>query len=820
MTACGSWREPRPAWNWICRPPRYRSPAGSNCGLIRPLSADFLAAKAYWSDPQGLPAQLAACRARCERLARRRAGDVTAFTEDSELPRLLHVLHAGGGGVVRFVRDLCDATADRFHHFVLHVTASSWLLEDTRTASYRPLAGDGSASVLRGLSALRPALVHLHSTTPASMKAAKALREECGVPLGVTLHDVLFADPTAFQSEIWTSPTIPPDEERRHLLSAADFVTAPSRFVGGLAERTYGVSVTVVPNGIDPLPASEWQDDGEVEIGGRNWPRRVVVLGALGAHKGANHLFEVASRLPEDIVIVVFGYLDGQLDTGWSHEHHSLLAAHPGALRMFVTGPYAPVDLPVLFRHYRPQLVYFPGRVPESFGYTLSETWMCGGIPVIPKLGALGERATTRTAVKLSRADDAGAVAKCLDDWSRPAAKKRRAALRQIVRANLPNLIPSLNDMAKTFSEIYERLAVRAPGPADADSLNLLSELCEMNLDPGQFRSELRLMLEENRTLRAQDRERARWTSKLEASIAELKARNAEVEQKLAELAQARHELAQVRTENGILRAQDQERARWTSKLEPSVAELKARNTEVEQRLAERARWTSKLEASLAELKARNTEVEQQLAERARWTSKLETGIAELKARNTEVEQQLAERARWTNKLETEVAELKTRNAEVEHQLAERARWSSKLETDVAELKARNAEAEQQLAGLAQLQQELAQAQEDNRTLRAQDQERVRWAGKLEADIAGLKARNAEVEQQLAGLAQAHREQAEAVRRRQQELEERDANLAIARAVLGEDTSAWLSYERIVRLAKRNPSLLAVTDRLAALWRR
>ena len=54
-----------------------------------PLSADFLAAKAFWSDPQGLPAQLAACKLTCERLATVRA----ALGEDESVwPRYARVV--------------------------------------------------------------------------------------------------------------------------------------------------------------------------------------------------------------------------------------------------------------------------------------------------------------------------------------------------------------------------------------------------------------------------------------------------------------------------------------------------------------------------------------------------------------------------------------------------------------------------------------------------------------------------------------------------------------------------------------------------------
>ena len=115
---------------------------------------------------------------------------------------------------------------------------------------------------------------------------------------------------------------------------------------------------------------------------------------------------------------------------------------------------------------------------------------------------------------------------------------------------------------------------------------------------------------------------------------------------------------------------------------------------------------------------------------------------------------------------------------------------------------------------------------EENRALRDQDQKRARWIGKLDADIAGLdahvgelKARNAQVEEQLASFATTIREQAQAADHQRRELEQRDARLATARAALGEDESAWLRYGRVVRLSRKIPGLLAAIDRLAALRR-
>ena len=76
--------------------------------LDAPISADFLAAKAYWEDPQGLPAQLSACKARSERLAGLRSvlGDdeaawpryARALGVAKKVPGLLALLDRIGGG--------------------------------------------------------------------------------------------------------------------------------------------------------------------------------------------------------------------------------------------------------------------------------------------------------------------------------------------------------------------------------------------------------------------------------------------------------------------------------------------------------------------------------------------------------------------------------------------------------------------------------------------------------------------------------------------------------------------------------------------------
>src|SRR5207237_4724345 len=78
---------------------------------------------------------------------------------------------------------------------------------------------------------------------------------------------------------------------------------------------------------------------------------------------------------------VLIGYLDVQ-NTPWQS----------GDRRFTVHGRYQRRELAALLAQYRARLVLYPSAGPETFSYTLSESW-AAGIPVfVPPIGALGER--------------------------------------------------------------------------------------------------------------------------------------------------------------------------------------------------------------------------------------------------------------------------------------------------------------------------------------------------------------------------------------------------------------------------------------------
>src|SRR5678815_3447377 len=98
----------------------------------------------------------------------------------------------------------------------------------------------------------------------------------------------------------------------------------------------------------------------------------VAAVGAIGPDKGARRIERLVERMREldvPLRIVIIGYLDVERGPWQSDD-----------ARLTVHGRYDAPDLPELLRHYRTQLVLFPSAGPETFSYTLSESWRAGTV--------------------------------------------------------------------------------------------------------------------------------------------------------------------------------------------------------------------------------------------------------------------------------------------------------------------------------------------------------------------------------------------------------------------------------------------------------
>lgn len=448
-------------------------------------------------------------------------------------PAVLHVMSPLGGGVDRHVRDIVAQAGRR--HVLWHVGSRAEVVEVEGERRFYPLdpariaaAPDNLAGWLR---AMGIGLVHLHTVVRAPRQRAAWAAQRLGLPLLVTLHDVLFRRPDAFE---FYAP--PPDgpwvAELEPVLRSAKAVLAPSDYLATLARQTFpGLEVHVVPNGFaphDPRDCPVVQARAEFLA---HRPERVVaVLGAIGTHKGADLLRELPAHLEgSGIGIVVIGYLDQQLHPGWKALPH-----------LYVHGPYQPRRAGDLMHAYGAELVLFPNRVPESFSYALSEAW-AAGIPVLAgREGAIGERVARHGGGwLLPEGFRAAEVAAELRLRLAPQAAGEMARVRSQLLLPDANRVPTLRAMAESLDAYYRRYGATAgvPGPAEPAAIDAL---LAPSLDSSLFREELAVLADlcdesgaQAKRARAFEVEARGWIGKLEGDVSTLTQQlTAEVEER------------------------------------------------------------------------------------------------------------------------------------------------------------------------------------------------------------------------------------------------------------------------------------------------
>jgi len=330
----------------------------------------------------------------------------------TDVPLVLHVSHALGGGTARHVRDLGEAVDGAVRSLALEPARDG----EGRIRLFRPDPSEGlDISFAPGkdydllVETLRTAgvdRVHFHHVVGLP-EAVRDLPARLGSPYDVTLHDFYFFCPQKHLQDKDHRYCGEPDVagcraclQQRPApgnLSIEDWRARSSRFLEA-AERVLAPSDAVLDRMVRHFPRANLRlaphpepERGEPpEVRARplaaDEPLRVVVLGALGEIKGADVLEEVATKAtgegaPLSFTLIGFGYRP--------------LRTVPRS-NLVVTGPYEEASLPGWLDRVRPHLVWFPAQVPETFSYTLSAT-IDAGLPVaVTDLGALPERVSGR----------------------------------------------------------------------------------------------------------------------------------------------------------------------------------------------------------------------------------------------------------------------------------------------------------------------------------------------------------------------------------------------------------------------------------------
>ena len=159
------------------------------------------------------------------------------------------------------------------------------------------------------------------------------------------------------------------------LLGGFRHVVTPSANAAGYLRRAFpGLDIEVIPH-----PESS---DG-VHLGARSGgDDEIVMLGAIGPHKGSGKLLEIAQRARlthPHLQFRIIGYtnIDKQLSAIGN---------------VTITGPFKPEHLESLLAQSSGRLALFLSSWPETYSYTLSEAIRYGFIPLVPDIGAPAER--------------------------------------------------------------------------------------------------------------------------------------------------------------------------------------------------------------------------------------------------------------------------------------------------------------------------------------------------------------------------------------------------------------------------------------------
>ena len=393
---------------------------------------------------------------------------------------VLHVMH-GGGGTEAHVRTLIEGTRGRIRGALATVRGDRWRIEEHRTDGSTMLCEfarreeEPLDDFLRMLCATYAiGLVHLHHISDSRERLLDAM-PKLGIPYGYTVHNLNFACPTitlhrpdgffcgavtdvqacraclSEQAEFAQVDIARWRQRHDPLVSHASFVIAPSRWAAETFRRYFpSAEVAVIAHGLAPSPSRKKGATQAVIVPDDDVPT-VAVIGAIGPDKGARRverLAELAAERDARVRFVVVGYLDRRQEP-WQSED----------ARLTVHGRYDPAELPILLDFYRVSLVLFPSAGPETFAFTLSESWAAGRPVLVPPIGALAERVGDHGAGWVMSSEEwrdeslmLDRILDLLSPWTAVAIENAAARAAQIPLA-------TIDEMTSSTMAVYERAA-------------------------------------------------------------------------------------------------------------------------------------------------------------------------------------------------------------------------------------------------------------------------------------------------------------------------------------------------------------------------
>ena len=336
------------------------------------------------------------------------------YMQSSDLPSILLVSHALGGGVERHIQELLHVLQGRAHVCIVrpHVHARQVVLS---VPMYQPVAGQWQAQpavrlafkwpqhearFVEWLAVLGIERVHVHHVIGFAGSFWPRLLA-LSLPLDVSLHDhsILTGNPSLLDEHGQFDPAwfaqglaaLPAGDAQvaqvlQQLSAQAQRVMVPSQSLADvLAQMLPDLSTLVRCHPerelLGPYPAVRAVPITPAQ------PLKVLCLGMLGIEKGAYALAQTAALAAQQSLKIEFILLGAC--------HITL----PSAVRCL--GLYQDADLPDLIAQVQPHMLWLPAQCPETWSYTLS-AGLYAGLPVLASaIGALPERLRERPLTQL-----------------------------------------------------------------------------------------------------------------------------------------------------------------------------------------------------------------------------------------------------------------------------------------------------------------------------------------------------------------------------------------------------------------------------------
>lgn len=355
----------------------------------------------------------------------------------SMFPRFLFISHNWGGGVEQHIQDLLVGLHLKAVVMVLRGSGAGRLELSVHESSKPPFVlqvsdfGKNITSWISALNDMEFSRVHLHHIHGWQSELLLLLRS-LKAPLDITLHDYWCVSPYYHLSPLeglaldavqeagidfqdWPLPVdIDWSEQFSSLLSNAQRLIAPSYDVVNRVRQFFpGLQIQVQQHPEEPVLIPSLT--------------KVCLIGALSPAKGLRLLEAVSAYVEQNTLPLCFHLI------GHAAEPLPSLVSHSGS--------YKQEDLGRLLAEARPDVIWLPSQVHETWGYTLTAAQLYGRPIVASAVGAFQERLSDWPSASLLAADADPA------DWIREilnAAQKSDAVDKAVP-------LRSLNDYLKFY---------------------------------------------------------------------------------------------------------------------------------------------------------------------------------------------------------------------------------------------------------------------------------------------------------------------------------------------------------------------------------